>query len=54
MSVSWGEYGGGTGMVSVEYTFEGETAHSAGAPWRGRSAARRRGADECIGVELSP
>jgi aminobenzoyl-glutamate utilization protein B len=22
----------------VEYTFEGETAHSAGAPWRGRSA----------------
>jgi aminobenzoyl-glutamate utilization protein B len=28
----------GTGLVSVEYTFEGETAHSAGAPWRGRSA----------------
>ena len=25
-------------MMSVEYTFEGETAHSAGAPWRGRSA----------------
>jgi aminobenzoyl-glutamate utilization protein B len=24
--------------VSVEYTFEGETAHSAAAPWRGRSA----------------
>jgi aminobenzoyl-glutamate utilization protein B len=24
--------------VSIEYTFEGETAHSAGAPWRGRSA----------------
>ena len=24
--------------MSVEYTFEGETAHSAGAPWRGRSA----------------
>jgi aminobenzoyl-glutamate utilization protein B len=35
--VSWGP-GGGTGLVSVEYTFEGETAHSAGAPWRGRSA----------------
>ncbi len=35
--VSWGE-GGGNGMVSVEYSFEGETAHSAGAPWRGRSA----------------
>ena len=28
----------GTGLVSVEYTFVGETAHSAGAPWRGRSA----------------
>jgi aminobenzoyl-glutamate utilization protein B len=28
----------GTGMVSVEFTFEGESAHSAGAPWRGRSA----------------
>ena len=34
------EYGNspGSGLVSVEYTFEGETAHSAGAPWRGRSA----------------
>ena len=29
---------GGTGLVSVEYSFLGETAHSAGAPWRGRSA----------------
>ncbi len=28
----------GTGMVSVEYTFSGESAHSAGAPWRGKSA----------------
>jgi aminobenzoyl-glutamate utilization protein B len=27
-----------TGLVSVEYTFRGESAHSAGAPWRGRSA----------------
>ena len=25
-------------MVSVEYTFKGESAHAAGAPWRGRSA----------------
>jgi len=34
------EYGqpSGTGLISVEYTFEGESAHSAGAPWRGRSA----------------
>ncbi len=30
--------GGGNGMISLEYTFRGETAHSAGAPWRGRSA----------------
>jgi len=28
----------GTGLVSVEYTFFGEAAHSAGAPWRGRSS----------------
>jgi aminobenzoyl-glutamate utilization protein B len=28
----------GSGLVSVEYSFLGETAHSAGAPWRGRSA----------------
>ncbi len=37
LSTSWGA-GGGNGLVSVEYTFEGESAHSAGAPWRGRSA----------------
>ncbi|MDQ3674345.1 MAG: amidohydrolase [Gemmatimonadota bacterium] len=36
-SASYGP-GGGTGLVSVEYGFVGETAHSAGAPWRGRSA----------------
>lgn len=35
--VSYGP-GGGNGMVSVEYRFKGESAHSAGAPWRGRSA----------------
>ena len=34
---SWGETQG-TGLVSVEYTFTGETAHSASAPWRGKSA----------------
>jgi aminobenzoyl-glutamate utilization protein B len=28
----------GSGLVSLEYSFLGETAHSAGAPWRGRSA----------------
>jgi aminobenzoyl-glutamate utilization protein B len=37
LSVSWGDRDG-TGLVSVEFTFTGETAHSAGAPWRGRSA----------------
>jgi len=28
----------GNGLVSVEYMFQGESAHAAGAPWRGRSA----------------
>ena len=37
LATSWG-YPGGTGLVSVEYTFHGESAHSAMAPWRGRSA----------------
>src|SRR6188474_3216793 len=37
LSVSWGE-GGGTGLVSVLYSFKGESAHAAGNPWRGRSA----------------
>ena len=35
--VSWGQ-GGGNALMSVQYRFAGETAHSAGAPWRGRSA----------------
>ncbi len=37
LQTSWGA-ANGTGMVSVKYTFAGESAHSAGAPWRGRSA----------------
>jgi aminobenzoyl-glutamate utilization protein B len=37
LSVSWGD-GGGSGLVSVQYSFKGESAHAAGAPWRGRSA----------------
>ena len=36
-STSWGP-GGNNGMVSVEYTFHGKTAHAAGDPWDGRSA----------------
>ncbi len=37
LGVSWGA-GAGTGLVSVQYAFKGESAHAAGAPWRGRSA----------------
>jgi aminobenzoyl-glutamate utilization protein B len=37
MQVSWGD-STSNGMVSVEYSFKGESAHAAGAPWRGRSA----------------
>jgi aminobenzoyl-glutamate utilization protein B len=37
LGVSWGDREG-TGLVSVEFSFTGQTAHSAGAPWRGRSA----------------
>jgi len=35
--VSWGQ-AGGNALWSVQYRFTGETAHSAGSPWRGRSA----------------
>jgi aminobenzoyl-glutamate utilization protein B len=37
MNVGWGD-SAGNGMVSVEYSFKGESAHAAAAPWRGRSA----------------
>ena len=37
LSVSWGERGG-TGLVSVLYSFKGESAHAAANPWRGKSA----------------
>lgn len=37
LQVSWGEENA-NGLVSVEYRFKGESAHSATAPWRGRSA----------------
>jgi len=37
LSVTWGD-SGNNGLVSVEFTFEGNSAHSAGAPWRGKSA----------------
>lgn len=37
LTVSYGPMPG-DGLVSVEYLFKGESAHAAGAPWRGRSA----------------
>ena len=37
LGVSYGQ-ASGTGLISVEYSFSGEAAHGAGAPWRGRSA----------------
>ncbi|MCI0437497.1 MAG: amidohydrolase [Gemmatimonadetes bacterium] len=37
LGVTWGA-ASGTGLVSVEFQFAGESAHGAGAPWRGRSA----------------
>jgi aminobenzoyl-glutamate utilization protein B len=37
LAVSYGPIAG-NGLVSVEYMFKGESAHAAGAPWRGRSA----------------
>src|SRR5262249_23764806 len=37
LGAGWGA-GFGTGLVSIEYTFKGESAHAAGAPWRGKSA----------------
>jgi aminobenzoyl-glutamate utilization protein B len=38
LGVSWGDSGNQNGLVSVEYSFKGESAHAASAPWRGRSA----------------
>jgi aminobenzoyl-glutamate utilization protein B len=37
LGVSWGPTPG-NGLVSIEYMFKGESAHAAGAPWRGKSA----------------
>jgi aminobenzoyl-glutamate utilization protein B len=35
--VSWGQ-SGQLALISAEFRFRGQTAHSAGAPWRGKSA----------------
>jgi aminobenzoyl-glutamate utilization protein B len=37
LGVSWGQRGGNA-LISAQFSFTGETAHSAGSPWRGRSA----------------
>src|SRR5436189_4753530 len=37
LSTSWGDIEG-NGLVSVLFTFQGKSAHAAGAPWSGRSA----------------
>jgi aminobenzoyl-glutamate utilization protein B len=37
LGVAWGPTGG-SGLVSLEYMFQGESAHAAAAPWRGKSA----------------
>lgn len=37
LGVSWGD-AGNNGLVSVEFKFEGNAAHAAGQPWRGKSA----------------
>jgi aminobenzoyl-glutamate utilization protein B len=38
LGVGWGPSTNQNGLVSVEYLFKGESAHAAGAPWRGKSA----------------
>ncbi len=38
LGVSYGPSLNQNGLVSVEYLFKGESAHAAGAPWRGKSA----------------
>src|SRR5205814_6083732 len=37
LATSWGDVAG-NGLVSVLFSFQGRSAHAAGAPWRGRSA----------------
>lgn len=37
LGTSYGD-GGGNGMISAQFNFQGEASHSASAPWRGKSA----------------
>jgi aminobenzoyl-glutamate utilization protein B len=38
LSTTWGASAINNGLISVEFTFRGQSAHSAGRPWMGRSA----------------
>jgi aminobenzoyl-glutamate utilization protein B len=38
LAVTYGQPVTNSGLVSVQYTFHGKAAHSAGSPWSGRSA----------------
>jgi aminobenzoyl-glutamate utilization protein B len=38
LATNYGVASNNSGLVSIQYTFKGEAAHAAGAPWRGRSA----------------
>ena len=53
LATAWGQPRG-TGLVSVEYTFQGESAHSAGAPWRGHAARSMRVELMNIGWDYPP
>ncbi|MCX6605404.1 MAG: amidohydrolase [Acidobacteria bacterium] len=38
LATSFGQPAINSGLVSIQFTFKGEAAHAAGAPWKGRSA----------------
>ncbi len=38
LATDYGHAHNNSGLVSIQFTFKGESAHAAGAPWRGRSA----------------
>ena len=38
LAIAYGQPAINSGLVSIQFTFKGEAAHAAGAPWKGRSA----------------
>jgi len=38
LGVSWGSPRNSSGLISIQYDFQGEPAHAGANPWRGRSA----------------